>query len=102
MRTDGRRHWRSTRQRCGRSSPESANAPPTARALGIGQGWESVRSWPRTRLPKRDSWRRLLMREAQLVPAPVFPPGTCFGCGGNEGPMVDTMVDVVGEGRIYV
>lgn len=40
--------------------------------------------------------------EPQLVPAAHFPPGHCFFCAGVEGPLIDTMVDLVGDGRIYV
>lgn len=42
------------------------------------------------------------MREPRMVEAAIRPPGHCFICGGIEGRMVDTMVDVVGDGRFYI
>lgn len=42
------------------------------------------------------------MRDAQLIDQPVFDPGKCFNCGTNEGPVIDTMIDIVGDGRIYI
>jgi hypothetical protein len=42
------------------------------------------------------------MRELGLVPAPIFAPGCCFICGGNYGPMIDTRVDIPGDGRMYI
>lgn len=42
------------------------------------------------------------MRSPRMVAGPVLPPGKCFICGGAEGAMVDTMVDIVGDGRFYI
>lgn len=42
------------------------------------------------------------MREPGLVEAAEFSPGHCFVCGGNEGPFIDTRVDVLGDGRFYL
>lgn len=42
------------------------------------------------------------MRTLSLVERPVFDPGRCFVCGTVEGRFLDTMVDLVGDGRIYL
>jgi hypothetical protein len=42
------------------------------------------------------------MRLPSLTDHAYFAPGTCFICGGNEGPFVDTGVDIWGEGRFYI
>jgi hypothetical protein len=42
------------------------------------------------------------MREPALVPSPIFAPGHCMICGGNYGPMIDTRVDIPGDGRMYI
>jgi hypothetical protein len=42
------------------------------------------------------------MREPMIVEGPVFSPGHCHVCGRSGGPMVDTGVDVVGDGRTYI
>lgn len=42
------------------------------------------------------------MLEPGLVEAAHLSPGQCFICGGNEGPMVDTRVDIAGDGRFYI
>lgn len=42
------------------------------------------------------------MREPMLVDVASIPPGVCFTCGSINGPMVDTMCDVPGRGRLYV
>jgi hypothetical protein len=42
------------------------------------------------------------MRELGLVPAPIFAPGHCMICGGSYGPMIDTRVDIPGDGRMYI
>ena len=42
------------------------------------------------------------MRELTIVPGPVFAPGCCMVCGGNQGPMLDTGVDIPGDGRMYL
>jgi hypothetical protein len=42
------------------------------------------------------------MRRPSLVPSAIFAPGTCMICGGNEGQMVDTGVDIPGDGRMYL
>lgn len=42
------------------------------------------------------------MSEFKRVPNPVFPPRSCALCNSFEGPMVDTELDVVGHGRLYI
>lgn len=42
------------------------------------------------------------MRSPRMVSGPVLSPGKCFICGGGEGAMLDTMVDIVGDGRFYI
>jgi hypothetical protein len=42
------------------------------------------------------------MREPTLVPAAIFSPGSCMICGGNYGAMIDTCVDIPGDGRMYI
>jgi hypothetical protein len=42
------------------------------------------------------------MREPDLVPSAIFAPGHCMVCGGNYGPMIDTRVDIPGDGRMYI
>ena len=42
------------------------------------------------------------MQRPSLVPSAIFAPGTCMICGGNEGQMVDTGVDIPGDGRMYL
>ena len=42
------------------------------------------------------------MRDLTIVPGPVFAPGCCMVCGGNQGPMLDTGVDIPGDGRMYL
>jgi hypothetical protein len=42
------------------------------------------------------------MRLPSLVPGAIFAPGNCMICGGNEGQMVDTGVDIPGDGRMYI
>lgn len=41
------------------------------------------------------------MNEPGIADRAVFHPGKCFVCGGIEGRMIDTRVDIVGDGRIY-
>lgn len=42
------------------------------------------------------------MREPVLVEGPYFTPGHCMICGGNQGKMIDTCVDIPGDGRMYL
>lgn len=42
------------------------------------------------------------MREITLLPGALFAPGHCMICGGSEGPMIDTCVDIPGDGRMYI
>jgi hypothetical protein len=42
------------------------------------------------------------MREPTLVPSAIFSPGCCMVCGGSYGPMIDTRVDIPGDGRMYI
>jgi hypothetical protein len=42
------------------------------------------------------------MREPTIVNGPMFSPGFCHVCGRVEGKMVDTGVDVPGDGRTYI
>ena len=42
------------------------------------------------------------MREIGLVPGPIFAPGSCMICGGSYGEMIDTRVDIPGDGRMYI
>jgi len=42
------------------------------------------------------------MREPALVPSPIFAPGCCMICGGSYGAMIDTRVDIPGDGRMYI
>jgi hypothetical protein len=42
------------------------------------------------------------MRELRVIPAPIFAPGYCMVCGGIEGPVLDTGVDIPGDGRMYL
>jgi hypothetical protein len=42
------------------------------------------------------------MRKPSLVPAAIYAPGTCMVCGNNYGAMVDTGVDIPGDGRMYL
>jgi hypothetical protein len=42
------------------------------------------------------------MRTPFLVSHPAFAPGHCMICGGNVGPMIDTAVDIPGDGRMYI
>jgi hypothetical protein len=42
------------------------------------------------------------MRSPTLVANAIFAPGTCMICGSNEGEMVDTGVDIPGDGRMYL
>src|SRR5262245_52876331 len=46
--------------------------------------------------------RRRPMRRPSLVPNAMFAPGMCMVCGGNEGEMIDTGVDIPGDGRMYL
>ena len=42
------------------------------------------------------------MREPTLAEGAIFSPGHCHICGRAEGTMIDTMVDVPGDGRTYI
>ena len=42
------------------------------------------------------------MLEFIVVPHATFLPHVCAGCGGSEGPMIDTHRELIGLGRIYV
>jgi len=42
------------------------------------------------------------MIEPRLVEGAMFSPGHCHICGGSQGAMVDTGVDVPGDGRTYI
>lgn len=42
------------------------------------------------------------MRAPQLVEVASLQPGQCFTCGGIAGPLVDTMVDLPIDGRVYI
>lgn len=42
------------------------------------------------------------MREPTLVPSAIFSPGGCMICGGSYGAMIDTRVDIPGDGRMYI
>ena len=41
------------------------------------------------------------MREFESVPAPVFAPQLCVGCGGSTGPLVDMQRELKGWGHLY-
>ena len=42
------------------------------------------------------------MRDLRIVDYAAFAPGTCMVCGTHEGPFLDTGVDIVGDGRMYL
>ena len=42
------------------------------------------------------------MLHPNRVPNAMFSPGTCMICGGNEGEMIDTGVDIPADGRMYL